>query len=610
MTCRSRHEAIELEQQLESEGYRPIRHWKHLIVGADTREDADALAARSTARSSREVRSCGRKRSTPTSFARLPSSAESSRRRRSRRWPTISILSSSTSLTALRRSSRRTDARRPRGRGGCGARSSRAATATSRRGGCRGRAAASTRSAQPGTRATPSWRSRCAPTDPALLHYRSGAFYLARPRQVGRDGVPDIMLGVTAASDEPIAGGRHKVFGHHDLAIIPQTSTIASHLPAGRRRRDRDRPGPRSSGVDCAWPRDADRRLQLRRCLAEPRDRAGRVQHRRARCATSACPLPLLFVCEDNGLGISVPSPAGWVEARAREPADLRTRPPPVTIRRGRSTRRGARAMGARDTPAGRAPPPHRPLPRSRRRRCRGRLPHAAGVRADFDPRPAARHRPRGSSRAGGAPETSSRRSTSRRARACARSRSRPHGVPQLETAADVMRPLAPRSPAAVAEPRRDEAGRRAGAEPLTLAHAINGALADAARARIPSRSLFGEDVAAKGGVYGVTRGLHARFGAGRVFDTLLDETSILGLALGARDQRLPAAAGDPVPRLPPQRRGSAPRRGGDAAVLLAGPVPQRHGRADRRATATRRASAGTSTTTTRSPSCATSPAS
>ena len=39
------------------------------------------------------------------------------------------------------------------------------------------------------------------------------------------------MSGITAASDEPIAGGRHKVFGHHDLAVIPQTSTIASHLP-------------------------------------------------------------------------------------------------------------------------------------------------------------------------------------------------------------------------------------------------------------------------------------------------------------------------------------------------------------------------------------------
>jgi len=33
--------------------------------------------------------------------------------------------------------------------------------------------------------------------------------------------------------------------------------------------------------------------------------------------------------------------------------------------------------------------------------------------------------------------------------------------------------------------------------------------------------------------VYGVTRGLLKRFGAGRVFDTVLDEQSILGLALG-----------------------------------------------------------------------------
>src|SRR4051794_9202538 len=69
------------------------------------------------------------------------------------------------------------------------------------------------------------------PTDPALLHYRSGAFYLARAAQAGRDGVPDILMGMTAARDEPIAGGRHKVFGNHDLAVIPQTSTIASHLP-------------------------------------------------------------------------------------------------------------------------------------------------------------------------------------------------------------------------------------------------------------------------------------------------------------------------------------------------------------------------------------------
>src|SRR5437763_12482322 len=69
------------------------------------------------------------------------------------------------------------------------------------------------------------------PTDPALLHYRSGAFYLARMRQLGRNGLLDVLLGMMAATDEPIAGGRHKVFGHLDAAIIPQTSTIASHLP-------------------------------------------------------------------------------------------------------------------------------------------------------------------------------------------------------------------------------------------------------------------------------------------------------------------------------------------------------------------------------------------
>jgi hypothetical protein len=46
VTCGSRHEAVTLAEQLESEGYRPIRQWKHLIVGTDSREDADALAAR------------------------------------------------------------------------------------------------------------------------------------------------------------------------------------------------------------------------------------------------------------------------------------------------------------------------------------------------------------------------------------------------------------------------------------------------------------------------------------------------------------------------------------------------------------------------------------
>src|SRR5205823_11772927 len=69
--------------------------------------------------------------------------------------------------------------------------------------------------------------------DPALLHYRSCAFYLARAAQAAppRDGVRDVLLGLAAAEAEPIAGGRHKVLGHADLNVIPVTSTIASHLP-------------------------------------------------------------------------------------------------------------------------------------------------------------------------------------------------------------------------------------------------------------------------------------------------------------------------------------------------------------------------------------------
>jgi hypothetical protein len=44
--CASRHEARELAERLEAEGYQPERRFQYLIVGTATREDADALAAR------------------------------------------------------------------------------------------------------------------------------------------------------------------------------------------------------------------------------------------------------------------------------------------------------------------------------------------------------------------------------------------------------------------------------------------------------------------------------------------------------------------------------------------------------------------------------------
>jgi 2-oxoisovalerate dehydrogenase E1 component len=116
--------------------------------------------------------------------------------------------------------------------------------------------------------------------------------------------------------------------------------------------------------------------------------------------------------------------------------------------------------------------------------------------------------------------------------------------LPKLASPDSVMAPLAVPSPSAVAEivaapaseERRREffgAGRPELEGPLTLAQSINRALADVL-AQHPQSVIFGEDVADKGGVYGVTRGLSKKAGGARVFDTLLDEQSILGLALGA----------------------------------------------------------------------------
>ncbi|MDW8338080.1 MAG: transketolase C-terminal domain-containing protein [Thermoleophilia bacterium] len=365
--------------------------------------------------------------------------------------------------------------------------------------------------------------------DPALLHYRSGAFYLARAARAGIDGVRDILLGVVAAADEPIAGGRHKVFGRAELAIIPMTSTIASHLPRAVGMAFAIERAARL-GLPCPWPRDAI-------VLCSFGDAS--LNHATAQAALNTAshvvyqglPLPLLLVCEDNGLGISVPTPEGWVEATLRARPQLRyeqaegsdpaealavarelvtwvrgeRRPAVLHLRVVRYlSHAGADAEIAYRTPQ--------------------------AIRADY-----ARDPLLGTARWLVACRQRTGRSLAEEYLAT-RERVRAQALevatcPPLESAERVMAPLAPRRPDAVA--REAARVRATGTEPLTLAQALNAALAAALEA-VPETLVFGEDVAVKGGVYGVTRGLLGRFGAARVFDTLLDETSILGLALGA----------------------------------------------------------------------------
>jgi 2-oxoisovalerate dehydrogenase E1 component beta subunit len=67
----------------------------------------------------------------------------------------------------------------------------------------------------------------------------------------------------------------------------------------------------------------------------------------------------------------------------------------------------------------------------------------------------------------------------------------------------------------------------------LTYLEAIRAAMRDEMR-RDPSVMIFGEDVGAKGGVFGATEGLQKEFGEWRVMDSPLAESCIVGVSVGA----------------------------------------------------------------------------
>jgi 2-oxoisovalerate dehydrogenase E1 component len=392
-----------------------------------------------------------------------------------------------------------------------------------------------------------------APTDPALLHYRSAGFYCARAGK-SADAIRDVLRGVVASASEPIAGGRHKVFGNAELNIIPTTSTIASHLPrAVGLAFSFGRP---LKGAEHRWPDDAI-------VVASFGDAS--VNHASATAALNAAGwfdhsdqrIPLLLICEDNGLGVSVPTPDGWVAAMLRSRPGLRY-----------SAADGCDLIATFD---------------------------AASEAAEWvrhERRPAVLHLStvRLMGHAGADAEVAY-RSTEEINRDLARDplvatarliveagllapdevitrydevgwqvrkvAEEVLGEPKLTSVAEIVAPLAPRRPLRVAHAITEQATRALGpgaaarsqafggklpeqGGPLTLAQTINATLTDALAGN-PGMLVFGEDVARKGGVYGVTKRLQERFGGERVFDTLLDETTILGLALGAGlDGRLP----------------------------------------------------------------------
>jgi len=405
-------------------------------------------------------------------------------------------------------------------------------------------------------------------TDPALLHYRSGGFYCARADQVGgTEPIRDVLRGLVAASTDPIAGGRHKVFGHPQLSIIPMTSTIASHLPravglgyaieATRAKLPRAVPAANRGGAanraaagaaPVTWPDDAivvcsfgD--ASVNHAVAQAAlNTTGWFDHAGTR-------LPILYVCEDNGYGISVRSPEGRVASTLRTRPGVRylaadgcdpTTAYDMAVKAAdwvRAERRPAilhltmvRLMGHAGADAEvayrsaseiAADVARDPLVATATLLVRAGLISVADLLARYD-------------------------EVGWEVRRIAEE---VIAEPKLGSVAEIVAPLAPRRPVRVSRAIAESADAAGGpsqglridafsgklpekAGPLTLAQTINATLTDALVTN-PSMLLFGEDVAAKGGVYGVTKGLRDRVGGPRVFDTLLDETSILGLAAG-----------------------------------------------------------------------------
>lgn len=77
-----------------------------------------------------------------------------------------------------------------------------------------------------------------------------------------------------------------------------------------------------------------------------------------------------------------------------------------------------------------------------------------------------------------------------------------------------------------------DAVAANRGASNVTMVEAINCALHDA-MVDDERVLVFGEDVAAHGGVFRVTEGLAAAFGAQRCFDTPLAESALIGISVG-----------------------------------------------------------------------------
>ena len=381
-------------------------------------------------------------------------------------------------------------------------------------------------------------------TDPAFLHYRSGGLMMERSRQVeGIDPIWDTCLSFAASQNDPASGGRHKVWGSRPLWVIPQTSTIASHLPKAVGCALGIELGQRSP-IDMPVPNDAI-------VLCNFGDAS--TNHSTAQGAFNAASwsafqglkTPILFVCEDNGIGISVKTPENWIAENFKyrpgiqyfyaDGLDLETGYQQVkrAVEYCRQERKPVflhlkttRLMGHAGTDF---EVDYRKL--SDLEACEAQDPLLQSAASMMN------HNLMSSSQIIDLYKSIYDE--------CMQKANQAHEDTKISSLAQVMAPLAPLDEERVYQ----EAARTVDADERThlfgsikscpenqskkhMAIQINKGIHDLL-IKYPESVLFGEDVAQKGGVYTITKQLLKHFGPKRIFNTLLDEQTILGLAQG-----------------------------------------------------------------------------
>lgn len=377
--------------------------------------------------------------------------------------------------------------------------------------------------------------------DMAFLHYRSNAFQIHRSKKLpGQTPLWDMLLSFAASADDPISGGRHKVIGSKPLAIPPQTSTIASHLP---------------KAVGAAFSIGIARTLKLEE-TALPRDSIvlasfgdASANHSTAQGAFNTAawsayqgsPMPIVFLCEDNGIGISTRTPPGWIGA------SFRNRPGLEYIH----------CSGLDMADAWRGARQAAQFARAHRRPvflhmdCVRLYGHAGSdVQATYlskaqieqdEERDPLLYSAALLVEQGLLSESQILDLYNETEATLARIAEQAIARPKLTTSRDVMASIVPpkRAPARANTPTPEQRealfarDKSMIEKPQHMARLLSWALADLMLAH-PNIIVAGEDVGPKGGVYNVTAKLHERFGSCRVINTLLDEQSILGLGIGA----------------------------------------------------------------------------